>query len=934
MKESESAALPSVQRPIVIKGAREHNLKNIDVTLPRRTFIVITGPSGSGKTSLAFDTIYAEGQRRYVESLSAYARQFLERMNKPDVDTISGLSPAIAIEQRKLARNPRSTVATQTEIYDHLRLLFARIGKTISPISGEEVRKDTPTSVAEEILQRYPEGTRFYLGFPFPTDEPVETTLSRLQQKGFFRLLHLAEERIIEGGEPRDSWVPEHVMVLVDRLIVKKGESIQSRIADSVEIAFREGKGYAQIKIRGGEQRTYSTFFERDGLTFPEPTPQLFSFNSPVGACPDCQGFGRIPDLDPDLIIPNPDLSIRQGAIAPFRTEQWSAYYRDLIRVAAQERIPIDIPYRELSKEHRKIIWEGKGDYAGIRGFFRHLERHAYKMHYRIFMARFRGYSPCPTCQGYRLRPEALQVKVGGLHIGEITELTLAEALAFFESLRLTPYEEAIAGRVLEEIRRRLKYLNEIGLDYLTLDRLANTLSGGETQRINLATALGSALVGSLYILDEPTIGLHPRDNHRLIHILKHLRDIGNTVIVVEHDPEIMRHADHIVDMGPASGKQGGEIIFQGSYQELLQDPHSLTGAYLSGRKEIPVPSTRRPVDPEYAITVHNARAHNLKRLTVRFPLGVMTCVTGVSGSGKSTLVHHTLYAGLKRMTDLYEGKIGAHDAITGDEFIQRVELVDQSPIGRSSRSNPVTYIKAFDAIRELMASTEQARMNGLRPGYFSFNIPGGRCEVCEGEGTVKIDMQFLADIHLPCDACGGKRFKKDILEIRYRGKNIHDILRLTVDEAIDFFADHPRITRKLQVLQAVGLGYLELGQPATTLSGGEAQRIKLAHFLSKPASEHTLYIFDEPTTGLHMEDIQNILKAFEALLEQGHSVLIVEHNLDVIKSADWVIDMGPEGGHRGGFIVAEGTPEMIANHPESYTGQFLRQVLQPASTR
>ncbi len=929
-----SVALPSLQRPLVIRGAREHNLKNIDLTLPRRKLIVITGPSGSGKTSLAFDTIYAEGQRRYVESLSAYARQFLERMNKPDVDVLTGLSPAIAIEQRRSSRNPRSTVATQTEIYDYLRLLFARIGRTYSPVSGEEVRKDTPTSVAEDVLRRYPEGTRFYVGFPLPeTSEPRVLQLYELRKKGFFRLL------IVEGEE--ESLVDLHetdfaslnldlkqVIVLVDRLVVRRGDAVQSRLAHSVEQAFAEGGGYAVIRVAGGEQRTYSVYFERDGLRFQEPTPQLFSFNSPLGACPTCQGFGRTTGLDEDLIIPNPDLSLRQGAIAPFRTEQWSAYYRDLVRLAVQESIPIDVPYRELSEEHKRLIWEGKGPYAGIRGFFRHLERHNYKMHYRIFMARFRGYTRCPDCQGYRLRPEALYVKVGELHIGEIGEFTLRSARDFFEALELTPHEEAIAGRILEEIRRRLRYLNEVGLDYLTLDRLANTLSGGEMQRINLATSLGSSLVGSLYILDEPTIGLHPRDNDRLIRILKHLRDIGNTVLVVEHDPEMIRQADVIVDMGPGSGARGGEVVFHGTYEEILKDARSLTGAYLSGRKRIPLPAQRRSIDPEYAITVHGARGNNLKHLTVRFPLGVMVCVTGVSGSGKSTLVHDTLYAGLKRMTDVYEGKMAPFEDITGGELIEGVEMVDQSPIGRSPRSNPVTYIKAFDGIRELMASTEQARIRGLRPGYFSFNVPGGRCETCQGEGTIKIEMQFLADLYLPCEDCKGKRFKKDILEIRYRGKNIADILELTVDEAVTFFEDHPRIVRKLKVLQEVGLGYLQLGQPATTLSGGEAQRIKLAYHLARPAKGHTLYLFDEPTTGLHLDDIHTLLKAFDALVEKGHSVIIVEHNLEVIKYADWVIDLGPEGGHRGGFLVAEGTPEDIARNPESHTGRYLRPLL------
>jgi len=941
-----SAVKQAAKRNIVIRGARQHNLKNLDLDLPRHRLIVFTGPSGSGKSSLAFDTIYAEGQRRYVESLSAYARQFLERMDKPDVDLITGLAPAIAIEQKTLSKNPRSTVATQTEIYDHLRLLFARIGKTISPVSGEEVIKDSPRSVAEAVTAALADGTRFYLCFPFPDHKKTsaKADMEVLRQRGFFRLVVLPTEKQAEKGAteevldlnetPPDKVriAKDRLLILVDRLVVRHGdEAVISRIADSVEQAFREGRERCIIQVAGGgEQLSFSAFFERDGIRFEEPTPHFFSFNSPVGACPTCQGFGRVPGIDTDLVIPNPDLSIRQGALAPFRTEQWSKHFRQLIRIAALERINIDAPYSQLSEAEKELVWEGQGEYPGLNGFFRFLEQHAYKMHYRIYHARFRGYSACPDCHGYRLRPDALYVKVGGHHLGELGELTTQDARTFFDNLTLTAYEEQVAGRVLEEIRKRLRYLVEVGLDYLSLDRLSQTLSGGESQRINLATSLGSSLVGSLYVLDEPSIGLHPRDTDRLIKILEHLRDIGNTVIVVEHEAQMMRRADLIVDLGPGSGRFGGAIVAQGTYETLLKDEHSLTGAYLSGRKRIPVPASRRPVQEGFAIVVENARQHNLKRLTATFPLGMVVCVTGVSGSGKSTLAHATLYQGLRRLKGQHDGeaKIGAHDAIRGHMLVDQVEMVDQSPIGRSPRSNPVTYIKAFDAIRGMLADTYQARIRGYKPGYFSFNVPGGRCEVCQGEGVVQIEMQFLADLYLECEACKGKRFKQDVLEVRYNGKNVDDILNMTVDEAVDFFAEVKSVSKKLQVLQDIGLGYLTLGQPANTLSGGEAQRIKLAAHLGKTTRDRTLYLFDEPTTGLHFDDIRKLLAAFNALVDNGHSVIIVEHNLDVIKCADYVLDLGPEGGRRGGFIVAEGTPEALAAHPESHTGRFLRELL------
>jgi excinuclease ABC subunit A len=938
-------------RDLVVRGARQHNLKGVDLTIPKRQLVVFTGPSGSGKSSLVFDTIYAEGQRRYVESLSAYARQFLERMDKPDVELITGLAPAIAIEQQTAVNNPRSTVATQTEVYDYLRLLYARIGTTVSPVSGEVVTRDSPRSVAEAVQRDLEEGSRFYLGFPFPEHKGRKKVeeLEALRARGFFRLVALPTEKQIAKGqqadlvdlnqtEPGAVTTPKaRLLVLVDRLVAKRDEDTTLRIADSVEQAFREGGERAVVvtapKEGALETLEFSALFERDGIQFEEPTPQLFSFNSPLGACPTCQGFGRVPGIDEDLVIPNHDLSVRQGAIAPFRTEQWSKHLKDLTREAAKVQFPIDTPYILLTDEQRRWVWEGAGSYAGINGFFRFLDKRSYKMHYRIFKARFRGYTRCPDCSGYRLRPEALYVQIGGddtgvpaYHIGEVCELTTADAKEYFDALELTEYQEAVAGRVLEEIRKRLRYLVEVGLDYLTLDRLSQTLSGGESQRINLATSLGSSLVGSLYVLDEPTVGLHPRDNERLIKILEGLRDIGNTVLVVEHDEAMMRRADQIVDIGPGAGTLGGEIVFQGDVEAMLKDEASLTGQYLSGRKSIPVPETRRPVDPGRVVRVENARQNNLKRLDVDFPLGLVACVTGVSGSGKSTLVHQTLYRGLRRLKGHeVDGKIGAHDTIRGQELIDAVELVDQSPIGRSPRSNPVTYIKAFDGIRALLADTHQAKVRGYRPGTFSFNVPGGRCEVCQGDGVVKVEMQFLADLYLECEACGGRRFKQDVLEIRWKGKNVDDILSMTVDEAAEFFADVSRIANKLTVLQDVGLGYLGLGQASNTLSGGEAQRVKLAAHLSRPASDHTLYLFDEPTTGLHFDDIDKLLRAFNALVDDGHSIVLIEHNLDVIKASDWVIDLGPEGGRRGGFVVAAGTPEDVAAHEESHTGRFLR---------
>jgi len=962
-------ARESAQDHIVIRGARQHNLKDVDLELPRNELIVFTGPSGSGKSSLCFDTIYAEGQRRYVESLSAYARQFLERMDKPEADLITGLAPAIAIEQKTSGKNPRSTVATQTEIYDHLRLLFARIGTTYSPVSGRPVTKDTPHGVADALDETMADGMRFYLCAPIPehTDMALRDELKSLRERGFYRVLLLPTERQAETGQRPElidlnqqapssvnTYGRDRLRILIDRLKVKAGdEDTRSRIAESVEQAFDEGDGRCVVvpaprgdyadenEFTGATMHRgpipvyqFSAHFERDGMQFEEPTPQLFSFNSPVGACPTCQGFGRVASLDEDLIVPNKELSIREGALAPFRGDKWSKHFKDLVAVAAEVGLDIDCPYRELEDWERELVWEGTDDYIGLEGFFRFLEENSYKRHYRIFRARFRGYSECPDCNGHRLCDDALYVKVGGdatekKHIGEVCAMTTREARDYFDALELTEYEEEVAGRVMEELRTRSRYLVDVGLDYLTLDRLAQTLSGGETQRINLSTSLGSSLVGSLYVLDEPTVGLHPRDNERLIDILQRLRDLGNTVLVVEHDPVTMRAADQLVDLGPGSGAFGGEVVFQGSYDEILEDADSLTGQYLSGRKTIEVPDERRPVDADETITIENAHQHNLKHVDIDVPLGTITCVTGVSGSGKSTLTNQTLYEGLHRLKGgSGDGRVGAHDAIRGHEHVDAVEMVDQSSIGRSPRSNPATYTNAFDGIRRLFAGTRQATVHGYDKGFFSFNTTGGRCEECEGQGVVKVEMQFLADLYLECEACNGRRYKQEALNVTYDGKNVADVLDMTVDEAATFFEGERSVTNKLDTLQEIGLGYLTLGQPSTTLSGGEAQRIKLAGHLNGGSTDRTLYIFDEPTTGLHFDDIRQLLNAFDRLVDDGHSVVIIEHNLDVIKYADHVIDLGPEGGDAGGEVVVTGTPEEVAACPDSHTGRFLRDVL------
>ena len=927
----------ATESPVIVRGARVHNLKNIDVVIPRNRLTVVTGVSGSGKSSLAFDTIYAEGQRRYVESLSSYARQFLERMDKPDVDFMQGISPAMAIQQKNTTTNPRSTVGTTTEIYDYMRLLFARVGQTISPVSGEPVIRQTPRTVIEDVLANSEENQRFYILFPLSMEKnrKMRAELEVLQSKGFNRVL-LPGERLVDLTREEVNFRKYHrdeVRMVVDRLAVrKKDDDFRIRMADSLEIAFLEGQGRCYIRWHQGEERLYSNRFERDGIEFTEPTPQMFSFNNPYGACRSCEGFGRIQGIDEDKVVPDPALSIRSGAIAPYATPKFSHNLKLLIQVAARYGLPIDEPYESLGADVKKTLWYGKDEYPGIFSVFEQIKNEFYKVHMRIFHSRYRGYSRCTECDGYRIRKDALYVKVGNLHIGQTAEMTIGHAREFFEGLVLGDFEMKVAGQILYEIRKRLRYLDQVGLHYITLNRLTSTLSGGEAQRINLANALGSSLIGSLYVLDEPTIGLHPRDNDRLIGILKSLRDIGNTVLVVEHDPEMIRAADHVIDMGPFAGVHGGEVCFAGTSEQLLKS-RTLTGKYLSGKKSIPVPKKRRKGSGKELI-LEGASEHNLKNITVAFPLGKLICVTGVSGSGKTTLIHTTLYGTIMKELATFNDKAGRYRSLKGLSYIDGAEMVDQSPVGRSSRSNPATYTKSFDGIRDLFARTREARIMGFSAGHFSFNVPGGRCETCQGEGVQTIEMQFLADLELPCEACGGTRYRKDVLGVRYRGKNIHDVLEMSVSEALDFFVDERPIVARLQVLDDVGLGYLRLGQSATTLSGGEAQRVKLARHLSRTEKQHILYFFDEPTTGLHFEDIARLLQSFNRLIDQGHSVIIIEHNLDVIKSADWVIDVGPEGGFGGGTIVCEGTPEEVARHEQSHTGRYLAGVLESSSNR
>jgi excinuclease ABC subunit A len=949
-------AIPGDIEEIRVHGARVHNLKNVDFTIPHNAITVVTGVSGSGKSSLAFDTIYAEGQRRYIESLSAYARQFLERIEKPDVDEITGIAPAISIRQKNSTRNPRSTVATATEIYDYLRLLYARVGHTFCLRCGEEVRKDTLDEIAARVLS-LPEGRRFYVLHELkltpdaptaqspaarprkparPTAETIREVLVNLQKRGFSRLYQAG--RVYEFSSPEDLLdldFAKPVYVLVDRLVLSA--EIRSRLMDSIEICYREGRGEAILEFVpdavgvAGERLVFNERFDckKCGASYQEPEPRLFSFNNPYGACPRCQGFGNTIDFDLDRVIPDKSKSLAEGAVEPWTKPRYRQITLEMRRFARAKGVPLDVPYRELNAAQRQAILEGdsKDGFPGIKGFFSWLERKKYKLHVRVFLSRYRGYATCPDCLGTRLRAEARAVKIAGRAITEVSQMTVKEARPFFAGLTLGPADTVVADKVLEEIQQRLRFLDEVGLDYLSLDRLTSTLSGGEAQRIQLATSLGSHLVGALYVLDEPSIGLHPRDTHRLIEILKGLRDLGNTLLVVEHDPDTMLAADKILDLGPGAGEHGGKIMFAGTMKELLADPQSLTGRYLRGDLRIAVPARRRKPQGKF-LKIIGARSHNLQGVDVAIPLGVLVAITGVSGSGKSTLVYDVLYKALqsKRTGGNWQEFCAR---LEGDSALEAIEMVDQSPIGRTPRSNPATYLKAFDPIREVFASTPAAKKRGLGPGHFSFNIPGGRCEACQGDGTVTVEMRFLADVELVCEECRGTRYKSSVLEVHYKEKNIHDVLQMTVREALAFFAPYPKVTTRLRVLEEVGLGYLRLGQSGTTLSGGEAQRLKLAAHLTRQENKGILYIFDEPTTGLHFDDIQKLLTAFRKLIEGGASVLIIEHNLDVIKSADWLIDLGPEGGDAGGRVVAAGTPEQVARNSQSHTGKFLARSLQ-----
>jgi excinuclease ABC subunit A len=972
---------PTQTDSIVVRGARVHNLKNVDIEVPHNALTVVTGVSGSGKSSLAFDTIYAEGQRRYVESLSAYARQFLERIEKPDADSIDGIAPAVAIRQKNTTRNPRSTVATATEIYDYLRLLFARVGRTYCINCGREVKKDTVDEVADAIQALEP-GTRLQVSFPLqragtsapqpvaktprsprlkkstakaaanePLPDALKTRLFDLRKAGF--------NRLVQGGQIFEFSTPESlldinfaqpVFMLVDRLAVSADS--RTRVVDAIETAYRES-GEVIFEIPGDEstnakQLRFAQRFECKfcSIRYEEPEPRLFSFNNPYGACPKCQGFGNTIDFDLDLVIPDKLKSLGDGAIEPWTKPKYRPLFTDLKRYAKAAGIPLDMAWIDLAEEHRNLILNGEGKFLGVRGFFNYLERKKYKLHVRVFLSRYRGYSTCSECNGSRLRMEARQVKIQGRNLCEVCSLTVEDAMKFFDQIELTLAEADIADRLLQEIRERLRFLNDVGLEYLTLDRLSSTLSGGEAQRIQLATSLGSRLVGTLYVLDEPSIGLHPRDTHRLVKILHDLRNLGNTILVVEHDPDIMKAADRILDLGPGAGENGGKLIAGGTYDEILHNPASLTGRYLSQDISIQLPAKRRKPGPQQ-IKVKGVRANNLKNVDINIPLGLLVAITGVSGSGKSTLLHQVIYKALAQAKQQAGNGNGAAatssatwESLEGDQYIDEVVLVDQSPIGRTPRSNPVTYIKAFDAIRDLFASLPEAKKRGFSAGHFSFNIPGGRCETCQGDGTVTVEMQFLADVELICEECKGTRYKPQVLEVRYRGKNIHEVLNLTLKEALKFFAEAPKVTEKLRSLEEVGLGYLRLGQSATTLSGGEAQRMKLAAHLQPATREagrsgngektkrRLLYIFDEPTTGLHFDDVSKLLAAFRRLIEAGGSIVVIEHNLEVIKTADWVIDLGPEGGNRGGKIVGVGPPEAIAKLPGSYTGKYLARVL------
>ena len=916
---------------ISIKGARVNNLKNIDVNIPRNKLVVITGLSGSGKSSLAFDTLYAEGQRRYVESLSSYARQFLGRMSKPECDFIKGIPPAIAIEQKVNSRNPRSTVGTSTEIYEYMRLLFARIGRTFSPVSGEEVKKHSVEDIVNCMLQ-YPEGTRYMVLTRILLREgrSLKQQLEIDLKQGFNRIEVNGETVRMEEYEPKEN---DEVYLLVDRMTAGSSKDAISRLTDSAETAMYEGDGLCMLRfyLPDGTTRlhTFSTKFEVDGIKFEEPNDQMFSFNSPIGACPKCEGFGKVIGIDEHLVIPNRALSVYDGAVVCWRGEKMGEWKDALIHNAVKFDFPIFTPYYQLTDEQRRVLWEGNEFFQGINDFFRMLEENQYKIQYRVMLARYRGKTICPQCHGTRLKPEAGYVKVGGESISELVDLPITELKKFFDTLQLTKHDEEVARRILTEINSRIRFLIDVGLGYLTLNRLSNSLSGGESQRINLATSLGSSLVGSLYILDEPSIGLHSRDTDKLIHVLRELQKLGNTVVVVEHDEEIIRAADYIIDIGPDAGRLGGEVVYEGDMKNLTKGTISHTVRYLLGEEEIPLPLHRRPWNNYIEIT--GARENNLKGIDVRFPLNVMTVVTGVSGSGKSTLVRDIFYRALKRELDECSDRPGEFLLLQGDvKSLKNIEFIDQNPIGKSSRSNPVTYIKAYDEIRKLWAEQPLAKQMNYTAGHFSFNSEGGRCEECKGDGNITVEMQFMADLVLECESCHGKRFKSETLEVCFHEKNIYDVLEMTVNEAVEFFTLHgqKKVVKKLLPLQEVGLGYVKLGQSSSTLSGGENQRVKLAYYLSQEKAEPTLFIFDEPTTGLHFHDIRKLLEAFDALIRRGHTLIIIEHNMDVIKCADYVIDLGPEGGDKGGHLVACGTPEEVAECGASYTGQFLKEKL------
>lgn len=933
---NKEALKPAAGNDINIKGARVHNLKNVSVTIPRNKLVVVTGVSGSGKSSLTIDTLFAEGQRRYAESLSAYARQFMQRMNKPDVDYIKGLCPAIAIEQKVITRTPRSTVGSMTEIYDYLRLLFARAGKTISPVSGREVKKDDIPDVVQAV-EACKEGDKILILSAFKSHgkRDVKEELNILLQKGFSRLYVEDEvqqiEDILEMSKIPDIKYFSNAFILIDRLIKKEFEEDDlHRISDSVGTAFYEGEGIMHLQVNNKKPIIFSNKFELDGMSFEEPVPNLFSFNNPYGACPTCEGFSQILGLDPDLIIPDKRLSVYEGAVAPWKGEKLGEWKNAFVRAAKKFDFPVHKPIMDLTEKQLSDLWQGNQYVNGIDDFFKEVEQNLYKVQYRVLLSRYRGRTLCTDCHGFRLRKEALYIKVGGLHIGQLCEMPVKDLQVWFKDLSLSKYDEQVAKRILLEINHRIKTLIDVGLGYLTLNRLANSLSGGESQRIQLTRSLGSNLTNSLYILDEPSIGLHSRDTERLIKVLKELRDLGNTVVVVEHDELMMREADHIIDMGPLASHLGGEVVAAGNYDELIANKESLTGKYLSGKLTIDAPKDIRKW--KRSLTIEGARQNNLKDVTVEIPLGVLCAVSGVSGSGKTTLIKQIFYPALQKIKGEGTDKPGLFRGLKGDiDFISQVELVDQNPIGKSSRSNPVTYIKAYDEIRDLFAHQPLSKMRGFQPKHFSFNVDGGRCDACKGEGEQVVEMQFLADVHLECDVCGGKKFKEEVLDVKYREKSIYDVLEMGVDEAIEFFGADAKdkeakaVAAKIQPLSDVGLGYVKLGQSSNTLSGGEAQRVKLASFLGKgKAQGHILFIFDEPTTGLHFHDIKKLLTSFNALIDQGHSILVIEHNTDVLKSADWIIDLGPEAGDMGGNLVFEGKPADLKKVKESYTGKFL----------